>query len=107
MNHFLLPETLGTSSPRFAAPAFEELRRALVLQGARPARLRAKLFGGAVLSAAVASDSIGARNVEAARRLLSQAAIPVLAEDVGGRHGRKLVFETHTGRAWVRALQSL
>ena len=38
MNHFLLPEPLGASSPRFAGPAFEELRRQLVLNGARPAR---------------------------------------------------------------------
>ena len=106
VNHFLLPEgSEGGGSPRYARPAFVELRDQLVALGASPSRLRAKLFGGAGLNpGASGASAIGLRNVDAARRLLEQAAIPVIAEDVGGCHGRKLIFETRTGQAWVRAL---
>ena len=106
VNHFLLAEASEAGgSPRYARPAFVELRDQLVALGASPWRLRAKLFGGASLNpGASGASAIGLRNVEAARRLLEQAPIPVLAEDVGGCHGRKLIFETHTGHAWVRAL---
>jgi chemotaxis protein CheD len=99
MNHFVLPESTGAPSARFAAPALEELVESLV------ARLRAKLFGGAgMLSAAPGEIPIGARNVERARALLADFRIPVVAESVGGRRGRKLLFETATGAAWLRLL---
>ena len=105
VNHFLLPEGSDGGGSRYARPAFVELRDQLVALGASPSQMRAKLFGGAGLNpGASGASAIGLRNVEAARRLLEQAAIPVLAEDVGGCHGRKLIFETHTGHAWVRAL---
>jgi chemotaxis protein CheD len=42
------------------------------------------------------------QNVALARRLLADARIPIVNEDVGGTQGRKLVFQTHDGAAWVR-----
>ena len=47
---------------------------------------------------------LGERNVAAARRLLAAAGIAVVAEDVGGSRGRKLVFHTDDGVALVRTL---
>lgn len=107
MNHFLLPDVLsGNASPRFAGPAFEQLVARLLAHGARRERLQAKTFGGASLGAAASGEPrIGSRNVEAARRLLTERAIPIVAEDVGGNCGRKLVFETAGGAAWVRRLR--
>lgn len=109
MNHFVLPE-LGdqqTLSTRYAGPAFESLLSQLVGLGATRDRLHAKLFGGAsgLCGAPPAGEvALGWRNVEAARRLLRDAAIEVVAEDVGGGKGRKLVFETDSGNAWVKQL---
>ena len=37
-------------------------------------------------------------------RLLEDAGIPVLDQDVGGQRGRKLVFIVDEGTAWVRQL---
>jgi chemotaxis protein CheD len=47
---------------------------------------------------------IGAANVETARVLLAKEHIPIIAEDVGGTRGRKLVFHSHDGVTSVRWL---
>ena len=39
-----------------------------------------------------------------AARLLEEAGIPVLDVEVGGVRGRKLVFHTDDGNAWIRCL---
>ena len=108
INHFLLPDQVsnGISTPRFGNVAVRKLLADLTALGAEPSALQAKIFGGAaVLSPRLpGSDALGARNAELARVLLGLAGIPVVAEDVGGVHGRKLIFRSHDGAAWVRKL---
>jgi chemotaxis protein CheD len=111
MSHIVLPEPLDPrdASLRFAAAAHDGLVASVLALGARRERLRAKLFGGAFIladpaEAGPAAPPLGLRNVEAARRLLARATIPIVSEDVGGSRGRKLVFHTHDGAAWVKAL---
>jgi chemotaxis protein CheD len=108
MNHFLLPDqvTNGISSPRFGNVAVRTLLSRLQAIDVPAARLQAKIFGGAsVLQPGIPMrEALGARNVELARVLLELAGIPVVAEDVGGDHGRKLIFRTRDGAAWVRRL---
>lgn len=108
INHFLLPDQVsnGLSSPRYGNVALRTLLGELDRAGVPVASLRAKIFGGAsVLGNGVRlPDALGARNVELARVLLGLAGIPVVAEDVGGEHGRKLIFRTSDGAAWVRRL---
>jgi chemotaxis protein CheD len=108
INHFLLPDqvTNGISSARFGNVAVRTLLRDLDALGAKVESLQAKVFGGAaVLSPRLAQpDALGLRNAELARVLLGLAGIPVVAEDVGGDHGRKLIFRTSDGAAWVRKL---
>jgi chemotaxis protein CheD len=105
LNHFVLPD-LSTiePSPRYAGPAFRELLTRLRALGARSAALQAKIFGGSDTLGFSAETTIGARNVESARSLLALAGIPVVGEDVGGPVGRKLLFDTNGGAAWVRLL---
>ncbi len=109
MNHFLLPlwaNEVANASWRYGNVAIEGLIRELTAQGARRNALRAKMFGGAsVLSApAVGESSLGQRNVEMARQILISQSIPIDAEATGGDRGRKLVFQTDDGTAWVKTL---
>jgi chemotaxis protein CheD len=105
MNHFVLPDVSPeVSSPRYAGPSFQELLRRLEGLGSRPADLKAKLFGGAGMLFASLDAAVGTRNVQAARALLTLCDIPIVSEDVGGTTGRKLLFETKGGAAWVRRL---
>ena len=110
MNHFLLPSGEGHAAPesaRFGRPAVQLLLQRLAAFGTASRDLEAKVFGGSsIIGAApgVPGDSLGTKNVAVALSLLDAAGIPVVASDVGGGRGRKLVFDTGDGAAWVRFL---
>ncbi|MDJ0849866.1 MAG: chemotaxis protein CheD [Myxococcota bacterium] len=106
VGHHVLPEGYGElpSSLRYGSVAVPELIRRIVALGGQPERLRAKLFGGASVSAVSrrGAGRLAEQNVEVARRLLGASAVPIVSEDVGGRRSRKLIFELSDGTAWVR-----
>jgi chemotaxis protein CheD len=108
LTHSVLPHApAGAVHPgRFGDRAVVELVRRLLAAGARAHALRAKLFGGACVLDAFAAgrNHLGAQNVASARDALHALAIPVVAEDVGGRRGRRLLFQTGDGTALVRTL---
>jgi chemotaxis protein CheD len=109
LNHFLLPHgpsVAPAQAARFGNLAVPQLVEAVLAAGAHRASLQAKLFGGACVLAAFKKPGghLGTRNVEVAREMLKVDGIPVVAEDVEGGSGRKLIFQTHDGVAWVRSL---
>jgi chemotaxis protein CheD len=108
VNHFLLPRGSDPESPRFGDVAVRTLIREVVAAGARRRSLQAKLFGGACVLRAFKGPNtgthLGQKNVDMARQILIDEGIPVTAEDVEGDRGRKLIFQTHDGAAWVRSL---
>jgi chemotaxis protein CheD len=73
------------------------------------AGLVAKIFGGAdVLDVrfgpAADARSIGAMNIKAAREALARYNVSVAVEKVGGVHGCKLFFYSHTGEVLLRRI---
>ncbi len=108
MNHYLLPHG-ASSSPnpgRFGSSAIPRLIAAMLEQGARASRLQAKVFGGASMIAGVEprAGHVGVQNARLATELLGRAGIPVISSDVGGAHGRKVVFRTDDGSVALWAL---
>ena len=100
INHFMLPliPGSGAASPRFGNTAMEELLAKLTMAGARRPLLRARVFGGACMFAPMQSEQhLGAKNAELALDFLSRRGIEVVQIDVGGTHGRKLIFHTDEG----------
>lgn len=106
VNHFLLPHHVERErSARFGNVAVPQLVDAVVRAGATRARLVAKVFGGAsVLGVGPRARRLGDENAALALQLLEEARIPVLDRDVGGQRGRKLVFVSDEGTAWVKLL---
>ncbi|MFZ5756497.1 MAG: chemotaxis protein CheD [Pseudomonadota bacterium] len=109
MNHFQLPGIAPHDDPdplRWSDTACERLLVETLAAGGRRAHLQAKVFGGASITTHAVPDRlrIGQRNAEAADAALRRMGIPVTVADVGGQAGRKLVFEFHTGKAWIRSL---
>lgn len=107
LNHYLLPHGgvgEGPSAARYGNVALERLLQAVWRLGARRERLRAKVFGGMAASHTALHWDIGASNVCFAREWLDTQGIPRVAEDVGGARGRKLLFHTRGGDAWVKRL---
>jgi chemotaxis protein CheD len=108
-NHYLLPMNVvgSNASARFGNVAIDQLIAKMLLLGSRRHDLQAKVFGGATTFARPGrpdTDSLGWQNVVVARRVLAAQGIPVVAEDVGGARGRKLLFRTDEGHAWIRRL---
>lgn len=108
--HVVLPASRGSSeSPgKYADTAIPALIADLerALQGRTTGRLAAKLAGGASMfqtGTESASRNIGRMNQEAVEAILAGLRIPILARDLGGDAGRRLVFDPATGRVWIRA----
>ena len=108
INHFLLPSFSGEgiASPRFGNIAIKELLDQLAQLGSQKHNLLAKMFGGACVLEAFRQrqNHLGMKNIEVARDLLESESIPLVGHDVGGERGRKLIFHTDDGAAWVKPL---
>jgi chemotaxis protein CheD len=104
VNHYLLPgRGARAASPRFGDTANETLLHWFVERRSNVASLRAKVFGGASTIGGSAGDLAG-RNVEEAIAFLRRHDIAIAAQDTGGTRGRKVVYRTSDGSAWVRLL---
>ena len=104
MNHFMLPMAGNgaASSPRFGAAAMEQLLAKLREAGARLPLLRARVFGGACMFAQMQSAvHLGQKNADVAMEFLRRRGIEIVQADVGGTRGRKLIFHTDEGTAWL------
>ena len=100
MNHFMLPlwNGEGLATPKYGNIAMERLLEHVLTLGARKEHLVAKVFGGAnLLTTSSAACPIGERNIELALTQLEEWRIAVVATDLGGRVGRKIIMNTMTG----------
>jgi chemotaxis protein CheD len=106
MNHYLLPlHVEREKSARFGSVAIPRLVEEVVTAGADPRRLQAKVFGGAsVIGAFTRGRRLGDENARLALESLDALGIPIIDQDLGGMKGRKLVFHSDDGAAWVRIL---
>ncbi len=103
MAHIVLPESAqheASNLPgKYADCAVACLLSALQEHGAQRKRLKAKFAGGACMFANTfdkKSSDIGSSNVLAVTNYLGHYAIPIIASDVGGAAGRKVVFNPAT-----------
>ncbi len=112
MNHFMLPDGQADQNglpSRFGVHAMELLIGEIQKLGGERGRLHAKIFGGGqVLQIARGSglESVPAQNIRFITRFLQDEGIPIVSRDVGGHCARQVIFQTGTGRAFVRRLRS-
>jgi chemotaxis protein CheD len=106
LNHYLLPfHVEREKSARFGSYAIPRLVEDVVAAGADPRRLKAKVFGGAsVIGAFSHGRRLGDDNGRLALESCLAMGIPVIEQDLGGVKGRKLVFHSDDGAAWIRLL---
>ncbi len=105
--HALMPDCSAQDTAcrnyKFVDDSIRRLARALLLQGVRRTDLECKVFGGA--NAMFAEHfGVGRHNVRTAFETLERERLRVVASDVGGDRGRKLLFLTHTGEVFVKRL---
>jgi len=96
-----------TSPNKFADIGIRNMLRGMRQVGALKSRLTARIAGGAYMFESVAHHSnamdIGARNVAAVKKVLSEEGIPLAAEDTGKSHGRSVEFHVETGKIFIRS----
>jgi chemotaxis protein CheD len=106
MNHFMLPDggDGDDTSARYGSYAMELLINELLKNGARRERLEAKVFGGGNVLKSFTVNPVGTRNAEFVIAYLKAERIPVVAQDLGSIHPRKVWYIPATGKVLVRRL---
>jgi len=111
MNHFLLAEQSGSAkdrygaSARYGAFAMEQLINRVLTKGTgKKANLEIKIFGGGKINTAL--DDVGRKNIEFVRQFLMDEGYKAASEDLGGNYARRVLFKPHSGRAFVKRLDS-
>ncbi|MBR08318.1 MAG: chemotaxis protein CheD [Rickettsiales bacterium] len=107
INHYMLPfwNGQGLASPKYGNIAMDKLIEKMELLGSRRSNLIAKVFGGA--NQMQSSLGVGQRNVIMVKDYLSEARIPIVAENVGGEIGRKIRFNTGSGQVLMKFLHKV
>lgn len=111
MAHIMLPSSKSirnnANKAKFADTAIDVLISEMEKLGGKKYRLVGKIAGGAQMFALSGKNDlmkIGERNAIAVKEILSEYKIPIKAEDVGGNHGRTIVFDGETGVLTVKTI---
>lgn len=111
LSHIMLPSSSLSKAPgqeyKFADTAIVILVKKMELKGASPARIKAKIAGGAQMFACMNNSdlgNIGKRNITAVKEALAKLRIPILAEDTGKDYGRTVYFSAETGQMRVKSV---
>lgn len=109
--HYMLPDSTklknNTNIAKFGDTGIKELHRLMILAGANPRRLVAKIAGGAKMfevSGLSSVGNVGERNAEQAKIELRELRIPLVAEDTGLNYGRTVVLDCENGDYIIKAV---
>lgn len=104
MNHYLLPlwNGEGFKSLKYGNVSILRLVDEMILNGAEKHHIVAKIFGGAAIKLGSGALSVGQQNIRIAESILSDLLIPIVARDVGGTKGRKVVISSVNGSVYVK-----
>jgi len=91
---------------KYVDSGIEGLYELILDQGAKPAEIECKVFGGSN-SNDLSQLSVAPKNVKTAFETLARLKLRIAASHVGGRLGRKLFFFSHTGDVFVKSLNGL
>ena len=109
--HIMLPDSTQarpTDNPaKFADTGLPLMLKDVLALGAVNTRLVAKIAGGAQMFAfqnATDIMRVGSRNAEAAKKILKDQGIKIIAEDTGGTYGRTVSIDLNTGVYKVKTI---
>lgn len=108
MNHYLIPlwNGNGLQTPKYGNIAIDRLLEGMINLGCKVCNLEAKIFGGGNVINAVSQEAmmIGRKNIVIAEEILDTYHIPVIAKDVGGILGRRIMLQSQTGKVLLNYL---
>ena len=107
--HIMLPLNMeaGRTHPlKYADTGIKETLKAMEAKGASRSRMTVKIAGGAKMFEIAGGSglgNIGQRNIESVHAILKRENIRLLAEDVGGKVARTLLFDVGSGQGCIRS----
>lgn len=110
MVHIVLPDSknqTGVNRAKFADTGIDELLQKMLSLGATRRTITAKLAGGANMFGSLQKNdllNVGVRNAESSKISLEKLKIPIIAEDLGGSHGRTIELNTTDGALKIKTL---
>jgi len=108
MCHYMLPywNGEGLASPKYGNIAIEKLLDKMYALGSKKFNIIAKIFGGGeVIEIKNPQFHIGDRNIKLAYEMLDELKINIISYSVGGKLGRKIIFNTTTGEIVQKYVQ--
>lgn len=109
--HYMLPDSTklknNTNIAKFGDTGIRELLRLILEAGANRRRLVSKIAGGASMfemSGLSSIGSVGERNSEAAKQILKELQIPLIAEDTGLNYGRTVELNCENGDFLIKSV---
>ncbi|MDT8442685.1 MAG: chemotaxis protein CheD [Desulfuromonadales bacterium] len=110
INHYLLPlwNGEGLPTPKYGNIAIEKLIDKVKALSGPGDKLIAKVFGGASMwEKTEGLLAVGQRNIEFAIETMEKHRIPIVSSDLGGYHGRKVIFNSGDGTVMMRRQRSM
>ncbi len=108
INHYMLAlwNGEGLPSPKYGNIAITKLIEKMINLGSKKQNLKAKVFGGAeVLHNSNGLLNVSQRNIALAKNMLQEEKIPIITSDIGGNLGRKIIFNTESGKVLINKIQ--
>lgn len=109
--HYMLPDSTklknNSNIAKFGDTGIRELYNQVIAMGASRYRLVAKIAGGAKMfevSGLSGVGNVGDRNAEAAKKILKELGVKLIAEDTGLNYGRTVELHCDTGEFYVKSV---
>jgi chemotaxis protein CheD len=100
INHFLLPvnDKYNCEIEKYGNTSMEFMMDKILSMGSNQKDIEAKVFGGSeILAGRNSNFNIGKKNIEIALNFIFDHEVKVVSKSVGGKVGRKVIFNTLTG----------
>jgi chemotaxis protein CheD len=108
--HAVLPEEREAGEAfRYVDSSILTMLEGFDRYGIPRSHIEVKLFGGAEMlppgPVRRKDSSVGRQNIEIAMQVVERENLQLVASDLGGVHGRKIFFNTHTGEILLKRLR--
>jgi two-component system, chemotaxis family, protein-glutamate methylesterase/glutaminase len=108
LNHYMIPRISmgsGLQNSKYGDYSLDKLIKDLLRWDDRIHNLEAKIFGGGdVVGHLSGGKGIGKKNIDFAVERLKEMGIGIIERDVGGDYGRKIYFDSSTGKVEVQQI---
>ena len=105
MSHILLPHSDKNTFPKFphkfADSSVKDLMENMILNGAEKSNIKAVIVGGSKIFQNQINN-VGTENIKAVKRELERLKIRISNEDVGGKRGRIIIYDTEENTVYSK-----